>query len=191
MVILNIMWFKNLFFYFFLFNMVLCFSQNEEPTILWQDSVELLWSDFKDRPDPNTDVVAITASGMIFKYSVKKSNDKIVGFTTYVETIFYPEKSWFKPEKANKHILSHEQLHFNITELHSRKFRQQISTLEVSEKSIDILDSLHFQIQTDLKNMQNLYDEETDFSRNIEAQFKWQKQIQLELSNFSDFKLSN
>jgi len=172
----------------------LCFvsnSQNQEPIIHWNDSLKLSWNNFKDQPNPNTDVVAITASGMTFQYSIKKTDDRITGFTTQVQTIFYPEKSWFKPERANNHILSHEQLHFDITELHTRKFRQQITAIEISENLVDNLDSLHLQIQKDLKNMQNLYDTETDFSRKIEAQANWQKQIAIELSNLSEFKSSN
>ncbi|MCX7549317.1 hypothetical protein [Xanthomarina sp. F2636L] len=159
--------------------------------IRWNDTLQLSWQNFKDQPDPNTDVVAITASGMTFQYSIKKSNNIIVGFTSNIETNFYPEKSWYKPERANAHILSHEQLHFDITELHARRFRQQISKLIVSKNLPKNLDMLHNQIQNDLKNMQDLYDTETDYSRQIEAQVKWQKQIALELSNLSNFKSSN
>jgi len=166
-------------------------SQNEEPIIPWEESIKLSWNDFKDQPDSNTDVVAITASGMTFQYSIKKSDDRITGFTAQVKTIFYPEKSWFKPDRANDHILSHEQGHFDITELHVRKFRQQIAALEISKNLVKNLDSLHLQIQKDLKNMQNLYDTETDYSRRVEAQATWQKQIELELSNLTEFKSSN
>jgi hypothetical protein len=184
------MWYKNIFL-FVLFSSNSIFSQNQEPIIHWNDSIKLSWNDFKDQPNPNTDVVTITASGMTFQYSIKKSDDRITGFTTQVQTIFYPEKSWFKPERANDHILSHEQLHFDITELHARKFRKQLSLLVVSENLNESLDSLHLQIQKDLKNMQNLYDTETDYSRKIEAQSKWQEQIQVELTRYSNYKFSD
>jgi hypothetical protein len=39
--------------------------------------------------------------------------------------------------------------------------------------------------------MQNLYDSETDFSRQTEAQAKWQEQVQIELTKLSAFKSSN
>lgn len=168
-----------------------CQSQNEESLILWNETYKLSWNDFRDKPDPNVDVVAITASGMTFKYSIKKSNDLIVGFTTEVETNFYPEKSWYKVERANAHILAHEQLHFDITELHSRKFRQQISLLSISEDLAKHLDALYIEIKNDLKGMQNLYDSETDYSRQVESQTRWQQQIDLELSNLSKFKTTN
>lgn len=184
------MWFKTLFLLVLLFGCTFVFSQNKETTIQWTDSLKLSWNDFKDQPDPNTDVVAITASGITFKYSIKKRDEVITGFTTQVETIFYPEKSWYKPERANGHILSHEQFHFDITELHSRKFRQQIAALEISGNVTNDLDSLYNVIKDDLKTMQNLYDSETDYSRIIEAQIKWQEQIQLELSKLSNFKYS-
>lgn len=184
------MWLKLIVLFALFINCFISFSQNEEPILLWDDTYKLSWNDFKDQPDPNTDVVAITASGITFQYSIKKSDDEITGFTTQVKTIFYPEKSWHKPERANKHILSHEQLHFDITELHSRIFRQQLSLLLVSENLSENLDSLYNDIKNDLRNMQNLYDAETDYSRIIEAQAKWQEQIQLELSKLSNFKSS-
>ncbi|MFL0352365.1 hypothetical protein [Xanthomarina sp. GH4-25] len=184
------MWQNRIFVFIFFSCSFFCFSQIEKPTILWNDSIKLSWNDFKDQPDLNTDVVAITASGMTFQYSIKKSNNQIVGFTSKVVTLFYPDKSWYKPERATAHILSHEQLHFDITELYVRKFRKQISQIIVSENLAENLDSLHLQIQKDLKNRQNLYDTETDYSRHVETQAKWQEQIGMELSNLSNFKSS-
>ncbi|TYA54829.1 hypothetical protein [Formosa maritima] len=183
------MWFKIS--CLFIFISTFGYSQNNEQIIIWQDSIKLSWKNFKDKPDPNVDVVAITASGITFKYSIKKRDDVIIGFTTQVQTIFYPEKSWYKPERANAYILSHEQLHFDITELHSRKFRQQITSILVTENLVENLDLLHLQIQKDLKYMQNLYDSETDNSRIIEAQTKWQKIIHDQLSKYSNYKSLN
>jgi hypothetical protein len=175
----------------FLFKFVFCFSQGEEPTIQWEEFNKLSWENFKAQPDPNTDVVAITASGITFQYSIQKSDHQIVGFNAQVKTLFYPEKSWCRLERANAHILSHEQLHFDITELHARKFRYQLSLLIVSDNMIETLDAIHLQIQKDLKKMQSLYDSETDFSRQTEAQAKWQEQVQIELEKLSTFKSSN
>lgn len=185
------MWLNRMFIYSFLSCNLFCFSQNEKSGIIWDEAVKLSWDNFKEQPDSTTDVVAITASGMTFQYAIKKSDNQIIGFTSKVVTLFYPEKSWYKPERANLHILAHEQLHFDITELYARKFRQQISQLIISENLGENLDVLHLQIQQDLKKRQNLYDSETDFSRQMEAQSKWQEQIALELSMLNNFKTSN
>ena len=63
--------------------------------------------------------------------------------------------------------------------------------MNISENIVEHLDALHLQTLEELKTMQNLYDAETDFSRQKEAQAKWQKQIALELYSLSQFKTSN
>jgi hypothetical protein len=185
------MWLKKILIFTLIGTYYLSFSQNEASTILWEDSRKLSWDDYKEQPDLNTDVAAITASGITFQYSIQKSDGQIIGFTTQVKTLFYPENSWCNLEKANTHILSHEQLHFDITEWHARKFKQQISALKISENLVKNLDSLYKNINSDLRTMQNLYDSETDFSRQTEAQAKWQEQVQIELTKLSAFKSSN
>jgi hypothetical protein len=185
------MWLKKVLFFSLFGTCLFCFSQSEEPTIPWEDSNKLSWEDYKEQPDLNTDVAAVTASGITFQYAIQKSDGKITGFNTQVKTFFYPENSWCNLEKANAHILSHEQLHFDITEWHARKFKQQIETLKISENLVKNLEALYKNINTDLRKMQNLYDSETDFSRQIEAQARWQEQVQMELEKLSTFKSSN
>ena len=91
--------------------------QYEERTIAWNASRKLSWADFKAQPDPNSDAVALTASGITFSYSLKTSERNVVDFSTTVKAHFYPEKSWYLTNKASAYILRHEQLHFDITEL--------------------------------------------------------------------------
>ena len=83
--------------------------------------------------DQNTDAVAVTASGITFSFSVSQSNAVFVDFNAEVEAHFYPEKSWYLKDKGDDHILAHEQLHFDITELHVRQLRFNISRLKVSQ----------------------------------------------------------
>ena len=59
---------------------------------------------------------------------------------------FYPDKSWVIKEQSSEHILNHEQLHFDITELHARKFRKQLSTLKVSNSIRAQLQAMHNEI---------------------------------------------
>ena len=105
----------------------------DEPTITWSESYKLSWQDFKGPILSNTDAVATTASGITFSYSIKRSSDRIMGFQSNIHAHFYPEKSWYKPNDADAHILAHEQFHFNITELFARKFRDRVSHLKVSQ----------------------------------------------------------
>lgn len=166
----------------------LCFAQ-DQPVIAWNESYILSWSDFKDNPDNKDRAVAITASGITFGFSIKQTETQVVSFTTNVLAHFYQEQSWYKQEKANIHILGHEQLHFDITELFARKFRYRISELKVSNSISSELKKLHNTIKKELTSMQDAYDAETDFSRNVEQQAKWQAQIAMDLVKLSIYKL--
>ena len=179
---------KKIIFIAILFKVTLCFSQKNETVILWEDTVKLTWNKFKAEADYKAEPAAITASGIVFEYSIQIVNKKNVSFSTSIKANFYPKKSWYKPNEVNVHILSHEQLHFDITELYVREFRKKVALLVVSSSIKEDLNALHLKILKKLKERQSLYDEETDYSRNIEAQAKWQKMIDNELLNLIAFK---
>lgn len=162
--------------------------QKDEPVLSWNESYQLTWVDFKSKPNNRVSATAVTASGITFGFSITESNSNPISFTTEVHAHFYPEKSWFKSELANNHVLGHEQLHFDITELHARKFRQHISKLKISNTIKKDLRNLHNEMNKALEVMQNNYDAETNFSRHVEFQSKWQLYIDEELKKLSDYK---
>lgn len=176
--------FKLLFISFFL----IFSSADFEDTLLWNDHVKLTWDDFKGEKNIETDAVAITASGITFAYKVKKANSKIIEFTTTVEARFYPSKSWVIKKLADDYILAHEQLHFDITELHVRKFKKQIGAVKASQKLGNELDKLHQNINKELAAMQNQYDRESNNSINKDAQKKWSLFVAKELKTYETYK---
>ena len=163
--------------------------QNDEPALSWNDTYKLSWQDFKAKPDPNDTAVAITASGITFGFSIRQTDkNEVVSFTSEVHAYFYPEQSWFKIEQADNHILGHEQLHFNITELFARKFRYRISQLKVSNDVRGQLKKIHNDINVELSLMQKRYDNETVYSRHFELQSKWKIYVDTELNTYSKYK---
>ncbi|MDD7887358.1 DUF922 domain-containing protein [Flavivirga sp. 57AJ16] len=173
-----------------LFFIICCFFciQQEEPIIAWNESYKLSWSDFKGTPTKNERAVAVTASGITFGFSISTSDDEVVNFTSEVHAHFYPQKSWYKKEQADSHVLDHERLHFDITELHARKFRQRIDQVKVSNGVRNQLKSIQNTINKELSQMQNRYDSETNYSRNVDAQTKWKIYIADELKKRSQYK---
>ncbi|MCB4799988.1 DUF922 domain-containing protein [Neotamlana laminarinivorans] len=165
-------------------------NYQDQPVKSWKADYKLIWADFKGKPNPNHSAVAVTASGITFGFSITETNtNKVVDFNAEVYAHFYPEQSWYAPNRANAHVLGHEQLHFNITELFARKFRQRISKLKKSNNIRRELKTLHNTINKELAQFQNKYDTETDFSRNFEAQLKWEKYIEAELKELEDFAI--
>lgn len=103
------------------------FPVQEYETISWNAEHRLTWADFKAKAPQSDRAAATTASGITYRYSSTISGNRAeVDFE--ISTHFYPNKSWYQPHLVDSVILSHEQLHFDISELFARKFRKQLSS---------------------------------------------------------------
>ena len=163
-------------------------KHSDEKTISWNEERRLTWRDFNADPNSNSDAVALTASGITFGYSVKTSGRKIVSFSYTVEAHFYPNKSWYLSNRANDYILAHEQLHFDITELYARKFRQHLERLVANQNVKKQMNQIHKAINEALSKTQNTYDEQTQHSIKTEAQKYWKNYITEELQKLDKYK---
>jgi hypothetical protein len=154
----------------------------EDEVILWSPTKKLTWSDFKDKPSNISSAAAITASGISYSFSAQGTKDKMeLNFT--VETHFYPNKSWYKPELASPMILGHEQLHFDIAEIYARKFKQILAKTKFTGNAKSEVKSIYRNILRELNDYQNQYDSETNFSRDTVQQLIWNKKIKKALNN--------
>ena len=162
-------------------------SENEELTMSWNANRKLSWDDFRG-PVKDNGAVAVTASGITFGFSLQQKNGKVQGFDATVEAHFYPEKSWYIKEKGTAHILAHEQLHFDITELHVRKLRYQISKLRVNSRLKYQLRKLHEEANKELRIMQSEYDEDSMNSINMIKQTYWNTYVEKELEKYKEFQ---
>ncbi|WP_420572436.1 DUF922 domain-containing protein [Kordia sp.] len=164
----------------------------EEETINWTQSQKLHWGNFEGAPDYDSDAVAITASGITYGFKSKSySNSDKVEYSTNVIAQFYPEQSWYLKERVNDTVLGHEQLHFDITELHARKFRKRIKNSKFTKNIQEEISKIYQEVNKELRDMQNAYDEVSDYSRDYEGQIKWQKFVAEELEKLSEYKQSN
>lgn len=172
---------------FLLFVVAEGFSQLPENKLTWQEQ-GLTWDDFKGVPDLENLFDANTNSGISYSWSLR-SSEKEIEFLYSVETYFYPDLSWAKPEKRSVGLLSHEQLHFDITELHARKLRKAMKNykLPVQEKVKSELRKMYRDVEFSRKQMQEQYDLETDHIQNPMAQRTWEIFISSELEKLKDF----
>jgi hypothetical protein len=157
--------------------------------IQWDKNRPLTWKDFKGEPDSmlKNKYLAISWCGIQTSYALSKNKDSLlVGLKAHFNT----KLSWVVTKSSSKNLLNHEQTHFNIVELYARKLRKVISTEKVYKKKIsESIDKLFYD-NDKLKNQyQNLYDKETNLSRNKVKQKEWEKKVAkelLELEMYSD-----
>ncbi|WP_299163512.1 DUF922 domain-containing protein [uncultured Eudoraea sp.] len=167
-------------FFVFLWS-AMSFAQEEE-TILWHPKQRLSWSNFKAEPVEGSKVAATTASGLSYQFSTTEEGGKYeLDYT--ISTYFYPDRSWYQPKICDEVILSHEQLHFDISELFGRKMRKIMDTTTFTKNVKAEVKAIYRQINKELAEFQQLYDQETNYSRNIEQQLSWNQKIKDALRN--------
>lgn len=160
----------------FLFLGAACFSQEIEEAYLWDSKTRLTWDDFKGVVPPDSAPAATTASGISYKYSANLLHHE-VQLDFEVNAFFYPNESWYKPDVCNNLILSHEQLHFDISELFARKMRKRLNETSFSDNVKAEIRKIYKETLKALSDYQDRYDWETNFSRNREQQLRWNEQI--------------
>ena len=156
----------------------------EDDKISWSKDRKLTWKDFKGKPNNGGQVAAMTDSGFSYE-SGKMENDSM---QLIIVNFFYKNTSWVKKNEEKENILAHEQCHFDITELFTRKFRKQIKESKFNLKTLkNSLESLFKKSQTEWKNYEDKYDKETEHSKKEVQQLEWQEKVAKELEEFDGY----
>jgi uncharacterized membrane-anchored protein len=95
--------------------------------------------------------------------------------------------SYFKPSAGNQEILTHEQGHFDITEIYARRFlkavRERIANTRELEKEVQ---NIYRQIALECNVEQDKYD--SDVYQDRAKQAAWSLKIQSDLESLKDFE---
>lgn len=144
--------------------------------ISWSSDYRLNWENFRGVAPTGSKAAATTASGISYSFSSHFERGKMkVDYK--VQSFFYPKKSWYKPQLCTDVTLSHEQLHFDISEIFARKMDLEMSKTIFTKNIKQEVRSIYKRILKELDTFQKRYDLETDYSRNLEKQKLWQNQI--------------
>lgn len=153
-----------------------CTNVSAQEEVPWSTKLKLEWKDFKGAVPLGANAAATTASGISYSFSTFYENGEMK-VDYQVQAFFYPTKSWYRPKVCNDMTLLHEQLHFDISEVFARKMAKEMSKTKFTKNIKQEVRSIYKQTLQELDEFQRGYDLETDFSRNIEKQKVWQKQI--------------
>ncbi len=170
----------------FLFISAVGFAQEEEEKIPWEENNPLVWSLFQGEPKLESPFHAETNSGISHSLSVKQS-DKHIEFDFEVHTYFIPAHSWVKEGERSEYLLGHEQMHFDITELHARKLRKELREYKIGKGYKRELQAIYKKIQTQSHQMQQKYDAESNHSLNREAELKWRDFVKSEMEKYKGY----
>lgn len=161
-------------------------SGETEEMIYHDNNYQLKWSDFKGQVEEDLpSFVAVSYVGFRFGYKGTSGQDSL---RVVVETFFNPNTSWHKPD-TTAYLLKHEQVHFDITELYTRKLKQQIQSATLTYKNYQqVMREMEKSIRADMNTADSIYDATTDNSRNTAEQKKWNTNIAEDLEKLKIFE---
>lgn len=141
-------------------------------TIPWQSKQTLNWTDYKGLPDDQSHFTALTHAEIKYKVTVYKTLARF----EFV-TLFMKKSSWTKT-KRDAVLLEHEQIHFNIAELHKRKMMEILRTEKFSYNGFEAtIKSIGDSINLLRHRMDNAFDAEVANMQDNILVNKWKKDI--------------
>ena len=153
--------------------------KKDKNIIYWSKEVKLTWDDFrgdeKDLIGSQSAVASVT-----FNYTETFSGDITILAT------FNKKESLKRKQDISDELLRHEQYHFNIAELFARKLKRDLSQIDVISSANYIKERYDF-FYNEYVIYQELYDKETNHSKNVSKQKEWEDSIEKQLIENSKF----
>lgn len=161
--------------------------KNYEAEIEWTPDRKLTWDDFKGKPDTENfpNALAVTNSAIGFESG---SFSPFKDGKLFVRNMFNNYGSWVLPKGKTDNVLRHEQVHFDITEIYTRKLRKLLIDANVTTKSSSRAYVIFDSIKREWQDRQDDYDHETKKGFNKETQEEWEAYVKLELIKFDLYK---
>ncbi len=153
-------------------------------SIRWSASRPLRVEDFKGRPRPDQTHAALTSAN-INTGAVCRDNI----FAGTAQASFSPTASWVRdPARMTPALLRHEQLHFDIAEVHARRLRQQLAALHLPCNQLgDRFNRVSQAAYAAWQKAEDDYDRDTRHGLDHEHQAQWEAQVRQQLRDLADF----
>ncbi|WP_438962777.1 DUF922 domain-containing protein [Nonlabens sp.] len=166
-------------------SLLITFSIVPEKKFTFQEKPVLTWDDFMGTPPRNASHAASVNSGIAYSYSIKiKGKEIILDFEVHSE--FYPQLSWKKDlNESSSQLLAHEQLHWNISELHAQILKRAFQDYVPSPQYKKELRTLFNKVEAARQTMQGRYDRETNHGLHLSQQKEWETFIAQEFFKMS------
>ena len=154
----------------------------QQDTLVWNRGAALKWSDFKGLPDKQSHYAALTHAEI--RYTVTM----IKGLARFdFANLFLKKASWTK-NNTNLVLLQHEQIHFDIAELHKRLLIELLYTRTFKSKYFERdVKLLGDSINAARNKMDEQFDQDVLYSDDKNRLVKWQNKINKELDRLKSY----
>jgi predicted secreted Zn-dependent protease len=162
-----------------LFSMV--YTQSQNNLIEWSADRRLTWQDFKAQPDKNSTNAALTSSSINIEFGYNNT-----GLKYNIKCRFDQNLSWGRIK--NEYILSHEQGHFDIAEIHARKLNKSLKVYKFNNRTVSKdVNKIYDAVMKEHHAFQSQYDQETNYSRDAAQQNAWKEKIEKILQELQEY----
>lgn len=145
----------------------------------WREHTKLSWSDFQG---PVTAVERESAAATCCSIGFRTNMLSDGRTEVEVYNTFYANKSWVKEDARIQSILDHEQGHFDLCEVYTRKLKQRIAKVDMNAAGVkQELMRIYSAVSSEYEARQQAYELETTHGTIIAEQKRWQQMIANEL----------
>jgi hypothetical protein len=144
----------------------------------WQPGTPLTWEDFTAPPpeiplhDAETNT-GITAS----RWTCERGRMVVVGARAY----FNRATSFVLADRTSAELLTHEQGHFDLTELYARQLRERLRAIRCADRAPEAIqatvDAAVQDVNLGFLTETERYDRETDHGRDQAGQQDWNRRL--------------
>lgn len=164
--------------------------KENDSILIWHSDKKINWDNFLSEKETfsghfKNSGAEISVGVSVFPKEVTCSNKtelKFIAIMSKNESL-----SVFKNDK----LLNHEQRHFDIAEIYSRKMRKSLKRIlaENNECDLQLIVDTFYQLRDELDQTQYLYDKEIRISgKEDDNQKKWNKKIDSLLNIYSEYE---
>ncbi len=151
--------------------------------ISWSKVQKLTWDHFRGSVPVDAEAITAAATYCGIGFEANALSDTNSNFQVRVYNNFYINDSWARPEEMNDDVLAHEQGHFDLCELYTRKLRERMHQVQIDKQTMrTVLKKIYEDLQEEYQIRQQMYEDETAHGVNLQQQKKWQQILNLELS---------
>lgn len=159
---------------------------DNDSIIAWNEHRKLMWEDFKGVRDSINfpiDEAATNYSIYLFPKTITVDEYKKINAVTF----FYKKTSWTTNYASG--LLAHEQIHFDIAELYTRKIRKSFLEMKNNDET-DVFEYVKVAKKFDAQCLKygQLYDQETEHGTLSLKQLEWEDRIAKELKELDMYK---
>ena len=151
-----------------------------QDTIIWTKDSLLVKEDFQSKH--KGPIPAATATGLFIHPEYSGGT-----LLLHVEAIFRKSMSYMHDDVP--YILNHEQLHFDICEVHARKLRKSIidKNFKKVNNIVQVIQKMADKESSEFNKEEDEYDKDTEHGLNAAKQQVWNEKVKAELAELEQY----